>query len=83
MHRGPEGRAFYGAVTVGERGQVVIPAEARRDHGITPGDKLIVLGSPDGIALMSSAKLLEALNASDELRSALGAAGVDSPAPKD
>ncbi len=37
VHRGPGGRAFYGAVTVGERGQVVIPAQARRDHGIEPG----------------------------------------------
>lgn len=58
---GPEGRMFYGAVTVGERGQVVIPAQARRDHGITSGDKLIVLGSSDGIALMSADRLLALL----------------------
>ena len=32
----------YGSVTVGERGQVVIPAEVRNDLGIKPGDKLIV-----------------------------------------
>jgi AbrB family looped-hinge helix DNA binding protein len=36
---------FYGATTVGERGQVVIPAEARRDFGIKPTDKLVVFGS--------------------------------------
>jgi AbrB family looped-hinge helix DNA binding protein len=36
---------FYGATTVGERGQVVIPAEARRDFGITPATKLLVFGS--------------------------------------
>lgn len=35
--------AIYGMVTVGERGQIVIPAEARRDLGIEPGDKLIVM----------------------------------------
>ena len=35
---------FYGATTVGERGQVVIPAEARRDFDIKPGDKLVVMG---------------------------------------
>ncbi len=40
----PEGRKFYGSVTVGERGQIVIPAEARRDFNIKPGDKLLVLG---------------------------------------
>lgn len=58
---GPESRMFYGAVTVGERGQVVIPAQARRDHGITSGDKLIVLGNSDGIALMSADRLLALL----------------------
>ncbi len=36
---------FYGAATVGERGQVVIPAEARRDFGMTPTTKLLVFGS--------------------------------------
>ena len=35
---------FYGATTVGERGQVVIPAEARRDFDIKAGDKLVVMG---------------------------------------
>jgi AbrB family looped-hinge helix DNA binding protein len=36
-------KAFYDTVTVGERGQVVIPASARKDFGIVPGDKLLVL----------------------------------------
>ncbi len=36
---------FYGATTVGERGQVVIPAEARRDFDIKPADKLVVFGN--------------------------------------
>lgn len=35
--------AFYDTVTVGERGQVVIPAKARKDLGIKHKDKLIVL----------------------------------------
>ena len=38
--------AFYGSVTVGERGQVVIPAEARKKYAIEAGDKLIVMGTP-------------------------------------
>jgi len=37
---------FYGSTTVGERGQVVIPAEARRDMDITPATKLLVMGGP-------------------------------------
>ncbi len=49
-----EGRApkFYGSTTVGERGQVVIPAEARRDFQITPTTKLLVFGSHGGGGLI-------------------------------
>ena len=43
---------FYGSTTVGERGQVVIPAEARRDFHITPATKLLVFGSPRGEGLI-------------------------------
>ncbi|MCX6344756.1 MAG: AbrB/MazE/SpoVT family DNA-binding domain-containing protein [Armatimonadetes bacterium] len=43
---------FYGAATVGERGQVVIPAEARKKFGIQPGDKLLVIGHPAGSGIM-------------------------------
>lgn len=35
-------KMFFGTVTVGERGQVVIPAEARKAFGIETGDKLLV-----------------------------------------
>jgi AbrB family looped-hinge helix DNA binding protein len=37
---------FYGSVTVGERGQIVIPAEARAELGFLPGDKLLVMRHP-------------------------------------
>jgi AbrB family looped-hinge helix DNA binding protein len=40
----PEGKKFYGSVTVSERGQIVIPAEARKDFNINTGDKLLVFG---------------------------------------
>ncbi len=43
---------FYGAVTVGERGQVVIPAAARRALSIRPGDKLLTLSQRGGRALV-------------------------------
>jgi AbrB family looped-hinge helix DNA binding protein len=39
---------FWGHVTVGERGQVVIPAEARKFLRISPGDKLLVFRHPLG-----------------------------------
>lgn len=37
---------FYGSVTVGERGQIVIPAEARAELKYAPGDKLLVIRHP-------------------------------------
>jgi AbrB family looped-hinge helix DNA binding protein len=43
---------FYGSTTVGERGQVVIPADARRDLEITPSTKLLVFSGPGGGGLM-------------------------------
>jgi len=42
---------FYGTTTVGERGQIVIPAEARKVLNINPGDKLLVVKHPAGQAL--------------------------------
>ena len=35
---------FYGTTTMGARGQVVIPAGARKDLGLAPGDQLVVMG---------------------------------------
>ncbi len=56
----PEGKRFYGAITVSERGQIVIPAEARRDFNIQVGDKLLVLGDLEqGLALIQASLLLE------------------------
>lgn len=37
---------FVGAVTVGERGQVVIPAVAREQMDLEPGDKLLAFAHP-------------------------------------
>lgn len=35
---------LYGTATVGTKGQVVIPADARNECAITPGDRLYVIG---------------------------------------
>jgi AbrB family looped-hinge helix DNA binding protein len=35
---------FYGTTTVGEKGQIVIPAEAREKMNLQKGDKLLVFG---------------------------------------
>ena len=56
----PEGRRFYGSITVSDRGQIVIPAEARRDFGIEVGDKLLVFGDLEqGLAIMKASRLIE------------------------
>ena len=38
----------YGTVTMGQRGQVVIPMKARKTLKIKPGDQLIVMSGPPG-----------------------------------
>ncbi len=45
MHCKPN---FYGSATVGAKGQIVIPAEAREQLGIATGDKLVIIGINDG-----------------------------------
>ncbi len=51
---------FLGSVTVGERGQVVIPAEARERLGIQPGEKLLAFIHPTdtGVAFVKVGGLL-------------------------
>lgn len=39
---------LYGIVTIGERGQVVIPVQARKELGLEPSAKLLVFGKPHG-----------------------------------
>ena len=43
---------FYGSVTVGERGQVSIPAKVRKDMGIEPSTKLLVFSGKEKNAVM-------------------------------
>ena len=50
-------------VKVGEKGQIVIPAKARKIFDIQVGDNLIVLGDEgQGIAIMKEKGLLELLS---------------------
>lgn len=59
----PNGKFFFGAAVVGERGQIVIPKKAREVFGIQPGDHLLVLGDQDrGIALVHQRHLLHFAN---------------------
>lgn len=59
----PKGKYFFGAVSVGERGQIVIPKEARKVFNINPGDKLLILGDEDrGIAIVHQRNLMNFMN---------------------
>jgi len=48
----PEGKNIWGSVTIGDRGQIVIPKAARDCLGLSGGDRLIVLSDEEGIALL-------------------------------
>ena len=50
-----KGKHMFGVVTVGDKGQIVIPVRARRMFKISPGSQLMVLGQEDmGLALMDA-----------------------------
>ena len=67
-HIGPDGKGFFGTVTVGQRGQVALPAQARKHVGLEPGDQLIVLTDPaQGLALLPLVRLLERAPKDDPL----------------
>lgn len=48
------GKYIFGVVKVGERGQIVIPKEAREVYGINAGDSLLVLGDTKGMAVVKT-----------------------------
>ncbi|MFF5985504.1 AbrB/MazE/SpoVT family DNA-binding domain-containing protein [Prauserella flavalba] len=55
MIQGPDGRYIVGTVKIGEKGQIVIPKDAREILGLSPGDTLLVLvDSTQGIALVDN-----------------------------
>lgn len=59
----PKGKHAFGVVTVGDKGQIVIPAKARKLFDIQPGDSLIVLGDElRGLAILPERYFVEFLN---------------------
>ena len=60
----PRGKHMFGMVKVGDKGQIVIPAKARKLFQINPGDNLIVLGDEmQGIAMLKEENFLAMVNA--------------------
>ena len=63
---------FYGATTIGERGQVVIPAEARKDLDLSHSTKVMVFsGGPigDGLLLLKADTVSEMLTRANQMLS--------------
>ncbi len=54
----PEGKYVFGIVTIGDKGQIVIPKRARDVFNLKPGSQLLVLGDEKrGIALVEASEL--------------------------
>jgi AbrB family looped-hinge helix DNA binding protein len=52
-------RHFFGSTTIGERGQVVIPNDARKELNLKKGDKLLVFGMPHGTLVLARPESFE------------------------
>lgn len=48
------GKYIFGVVKVGDKGQIVIPRDARKVYDIKPGDALLLLGDKSGMAMMKT-----------------------------
>ena len=57
-----DGKYIFGVVKVGDKGQVVIPRDARKLYAIKPGDALIVLGDQRGMALLKTEIFQDAID---------------------
>ncbi len=51
----------FGTVKVGDRGQIVIPREARRFFGISPGDNLLIVGNEASGIVVTKPEILNDL----------------------
>ena len=57
-----QGKYIFGVVKVGDRGQIVIPKEARDIYGIKAGDSLLVLGDKKGMAILKTEIFQDKIN---------------------
>ena len=54
-------RHIFGTAKVGERGQIVIPKDARELYGIHPGDTLLILGDEENGMIVTKPDVLSSL----------------------
>ena len=80
------------AISMGDRGRLVVPADVRERLGLTPGTPLVLLEAPDGLVLLTREQLLDRVWGRDiyvdtrtvdvhvgRLRKALSVTGGDDP----
>ena len=60
LGKSPSKRVF-GTAKVGDRGQIVIPKEARELFGIKPGDTVLILGDEEAGLIVSRPEVLRDL----------------------
>ena len=59
----PKGKHFFGTVTMNDRGQIIIPKNAREIFHLASGDHLLLLGDEEqGLALVKADEFLERLS---------------------
>lgn len=54
----PAGKHIFGTAKVGEKGQIVIPKEARQLFDIKPGDTLLILGDENNGIIISKPEVM-------------------------
>ena len=54
-------RHIFGTAKVGERGQIVIPKDARELYGIHPGDTLLIRGDEENGMIVTKPDVLSSL----------------------
>ncbi len=49
-----DGKYIFGVVKISEKGQIVIPKEARKAYNLKAGDALLLVGDKNGMALIKT-----------------------------
>ena len=76
---------YFATVTVGKKGQIIIPAKLRKKMSITPDEQLVILSGPhqDGFAVLKTQSFIERQAKFKELTAQLFGKNVDNEKNKE